>query len=191
MARRYTRFRPRGQQQFSESGGGVSRQRGVALRTHPLRRAHRACVRQARRPVRRAGDLLDGHDGLVVSRPGAARRQGGLVPSGRGASGQLLRARADRAAHGRHRRLLPRPREALRSGVARTQLRGGRRDGSGRRSGLAVEGQTCQADRRLHVYDARHGGEPGRVSPAEIAEARRGAADRPCRWRSSRWRPPA
>ncbi len=70
-------------------------------------------------------------------------------------------------------------REALRSGAAGTQLRGGRRDGSGRRNGLVVEGQTCQADRRLHVYDARHGEASGRVSPAEVAEARGGAADRP------------
>ena len=47
---------------------------------------------------------------------------------------------------------------------------------------LAVEGQTpCEADRWLHVDDARHTTKPSRVSAAQNAETWCGAADCSCR----------
>ena len=56
---------------------------------------------------------------------------------------------------------------------------------------LAVERPARQARRRLHVHDARHAGQPGRVSAAFVAAARRRAFPSAEPARSCRWPLPA
>ena len=143
-----TRF-PRGTpERFSSHRGSLSVATGAALHAAVVRRADRKRVRQARQPLRRDG-LLDRRHGLVLSGPSSARRQGGLLPSGRGPRRGASATNGRRGADLRYGRLLPGAGQVVRRGVARAVVRDRRGSSAAGGCRLALEGPPRQARRRL------------------------------------------